>query len=750
MKLFTKTLLFFIGVIAFQSVLTTAIVSRITSRADLADAQRDLEGEAAILFDSFNSWKRQLWISLMGLRADPRFLNLLSTLQSGALDAGSRRVLQETAMIARADCIALRRGAPFGVELVPAGYGTLGLADFRGLAREKPGSYIDFKILGGTLCMIGVTRVEGSGVGADVFLLKRIDPEFCGQLTLNRKSLAAVFAGTRCLTGSIPVELSEALAPAGETQGAYSESYNRKAGSARYNVAAQWTGRLYPASGAGGREESAGEDLFLLTFISNDPFIQRTFQVTSALLMVSVACALITIVLSLFLSRNITHPIDDLLAAMERLRTGRYDDRLAPRGGHEIRRLFKGFDSMALELTQSRAAMQEHVRETLLLKEYNEKIVNSIGAGIAIIGPGLVLENANRAFRDAFAVDAGRVSGARLDELGIDIVDESVKSAIAEVLSADREEFSKITRGRGGRVFELKLYPFLHPHGCVLQVEDVTARTELQHKIFQAEKLSTVSMLSAGMAHEINNPLGSILTNVQNLIADEEAGEAGVPATTGNGGTPGEVRPPGEHRGGPDSEAHAPGAHRDSRIVSLKWIEQETRRIARIVRELLNFSSPEAGHEHGADVNAVVEDAARLLGYSLTRETQVRIDTRLARGLPPTAVSPDELKQVVINLVKNSVEAVAGRGRILVCTRRAAAGGIALSVSDSGAGIPASLIPRIFDPFFTTKGNGTGTGLGLSVVYGIVTKYGGSIGVKSREGRGTRIVVVLPEEGAKR
>jgi signal transduction histidine kinase len=116
----------------------------------------------------------------------------------------------------------------------------------------------------------------------------------------------------------------------------------------------------------------------------------------------------------------------------------------------------------------------------------------------------------------------------------------------------------------------------------------------------------------------------------------------------------------------------------------------------------------------------------------------------LAPELPQSVVSTDELKQVVINLLRNSIQAIPGRGRILISTRPLDAGGVGLSVADTGTGIPKEIIPRIFDPFFTTKANREGTGLGLSVVYGIVSKYHGTIDVKSREGRGTRMSLHLP------
>jgi signal transduction histidine kinase len=147
-------------------------------------------------------------------------------------------------------------------------------------------------------------------------------------------------------------------------------------------------------------------------------------------------------------------------------------------------------------------------------------------------------------------------------------------------------------------------------------------------------------------------------------------------------------------------------------------------------------------------VNRVVTETIGLLSHSLEQDKRIRVRSRLARSLPLTTVSSDELKQVVLNLVTNAIQAIDGQGRVLICTRwRERDRRISLSISDTGRGIPKEVMPRIFDPFFTTKGNGAGTGLGLSVVYGIVTKYGGTITVHSREGKGTRVALALPAQG---
>jgi PAS domain S-box-containing protein len=697
MRLFYKTLLFFVGVIAFQSALTILLVSGLTRRSSLAEARRELADEAAIIYESFNSWKRQMWASLIGIGNDRRLARSLDP------SAATSPRLQEAILVAKVDCLILKRPGAQILEVLPSGYLTFTAADLGALQRVKPHPYLELRILHGTLCLVGVTLIPLSGSRhLEAYLIKRLDQEFCAQLTLNRKSRVVLLLGQRELAASGPPP-----APAFDPRAmpsSYLERYNQRLGGERLNLAFQRIGRL--------EQQEQGEELFLGTFLSNEPYNRRILQAGQGVLLISAAGALATCLLSLYLSRNITHPIASLLSAMQRLKAGAYDTRVGTRGGYEIRRLFGGFNDMAEKLAGSRAALQDNLQETLLLKEYNEKIINSIRAGIAIVDRDLRVEKANRAFQGCFGLDGREVLGARLESLGIDLVDAPLLERIRSILSGQQDSFAEVKRSAGGRVFELKLYPFFSPgaghpqaSGCILMAEDVSAKTELEQKIFQAEKLSSISMLSAGMAHEINNPLSSILTNVQNLL-EEEPGSA--------------------------------------RRVSLKWIEQETRRIARLVQELLNFASAGSPQPGGCALNPVVEQTVGLLSRSLPEG--IRIDTRLAADLPPSAASADELKQVVLNLVKNSIQAIDGQGRILVRTcldRRD--GGLSLVVSDTGRGMPRELIPRIFDPFFTTKDGGTG--LGLSVVYGIVTKYGGALTVRSREGRGTRIALSLPSPG---
>ena len=725
MKLFTKTLLFFVGVLAVQAVLCVLLVTNVTHRADLADAGLELEGEASILADGFYSWKRQIWISLIGITNDKRLGTLLAASHGRPTQEVLTGALKGFVFTSKVDVMVVLDSRAGVLDVIPVTYNTFNMADLWELSNSKDQPYLELRLIRGALCLVGVTRVaDARGSFRDLFLIKRLDQEFCSQLTLNRKSQVGLFLGPRFLVGSFPLGLPPADFTVGPMTGVYQERYDQKAGGERLNIAFQWAGTVATDSGV---DPPGGSELYLATFLSNAPYAERSMQTSRAVLLVSVAAVLIAIVLSLFLSRNITNPISALLAGMEGLKAGAFETRVGPvspagtpfprlsgrvqRGGFEIDKLFRGFDEMAHELAQDKREMQEYIHETLVLKEYNEKIISSIKAGIAIVNRELVVEKANGTFLETFAPGGRTVIGVPLTGLDIDIVDGALVEKVMAVLRSGTASFSD-TKRSGGGVFEIKLYPFISPDGsrdasgCVFVAEDISARTELERKIFQAEKLSSISMLTAGMAHEINNPLGSILTNVQNLIAEEE---------------------------------------NPARRVSMKLIEQETRRIARIVQELLNFSSGDSRTGLGSEVNGVIRDVIGLVENSFPCEDRIRISTRLADGLPLCELSPDELKQVAINLIKNAVQAITGPGRVRVSTRfEAARRKISLTVADTGTGIPKEIVPRIFDPFFTTKANGVGTGLGLSVVYGIVTKHAGTIGVKTREGSGTRITLSLP------
>jgi signal transduction histidine kinase len=228
------------------------------------------------------------------------------------------------------------------------------------------------------------------------------------------------------------------------------------------------------------------------------------------------------------------------------------------------------------------------------------------------------------------------------------------------------------------------------------------ARAELD----RAERLATVGRLAAGIAHEVGNPLGAIGGYAE--LALDRAGRAGAPAELED---------------------------------FLRRILEETRRIDAIVRDLLDFARPLPPVLAPVQLAGPVDAALRLARVQ-PRFRDVAVEASLPAGLPPVLADERRLAQVLLNLLLNAADAMAGGGRVTV-RARAAGGAVEVDVEDTGPGIAAEHLPHVFEPFFTTKGPGRGTGLGLSVCHGIVTSFGGAITVASSPG-GARFVLRLP------
>jgi len=236
--------------------------------------------------------------------------------------------------------------------------------------------------------------------------------------------------------------------------------------------------------------------------------------------------------------------------------------------------------------------------------------------------------------------------------------------------------------------------------------EDVTAWRQAQQRLAQSEKLAAVGQLAAGVMHEINNPLATILACSEALAL----------------------------RFGEQDEY-------------LKIIDTEVQRCRRIVEGLLDFSRPnkQSGHKAPADINAIIEQTLFLLKHH-ERFKWLTIERELEAGLPQFPADAERLVQCFMALMLNAMDAMNSRGVLTVRTRRnpQRSDEILAEFIDTGTGIRQEDLPKIFEPFFTTKPQGRGTGLGLSVTYGIVEEHRGRIEVESQMGVGTNFKVFLP------
>jgi PAS domain S-box-containing protein len=245
-------------------------------------------------------------------------------------------------------------------------------------------------------------------------------------------------------------------------------------------------------------------------------------------------------------------------------------------------------------------------------------------------------------------------------------------------------------------------------------ITDITERKRVEAQLqrqrevlYQNEKLAALGTMAAGIAHEMNNPLGIITTRIEVMLLDAE-----------QQALPGQV------------------------LDDLQVLHRASQRVARIAASLRSFARHSPGDRVPLDLNTVVDESVQLLQKPLAADN-IQIVTSLDRTLPTILGDASTLHQVLMNLLTNAREAMPGGGQIRLETGPAERPGwIRLLVADTGAGIPAEEISKIFDPFFTTKR--TGTGLGLSVSYGIIQEHGGTVDVQSRPGAGTSFIISFP------
>ncbi|HEV8616814.1 MAG TPA: PAS domain S-box protein [Methylomirabilota bacterium] len=237
-------------------------------------------------------------------------------------------------------------------------------------------------------------------------------------------------------------------------------------------------------------------------------------------------------------------------------------------------------------------------------------------------------------------------------------------------------------------------------------VSDITQRLAVERATRQSERLAAVGELAAGIAHEVNNPVGIMSSRIELMLIEAE--EHGLPATV---------------------------------VEDLRVLHRQTMRVTDIAAKLLTFAREGPSSRQLVDLNAVVQDALALVEKQLERDG-IRIDCRLASGIPHVLGHANALQQVVLNLVTNAGQALGDHGAIRIVTAAADPERVTLEVADDGPGISPAVLAHVFDPFFTTKSSGTG--LGLSVTYGIVREHGGTIDVRSEPGRGTTFIIALP------
>lgn len=385
----------------------------------------------------------------------------------------------------------------------------------------------------------------------------------------------------------------------------------------------------------------------------------------------------------------------------------------------EILRTVSGYVAVAIENSLLYQEQQERASELKLLKEFNESIIESINVGLLAVDLDGRVTRLNSALEHILDLRRDAAIGKRVEELFSDDFADTLWQVLGESgwrLKQIRNIYKLHTATLANRslVVNIALAPLqdgLGQTGALVVLEDVTARISLEEQLQQREKLSSIGLLAAGVAHEVNTPLTGVSSYTQMLL-------------------------------GMLSE-------NDPKHALLQKVRTQAERATNIVNNLLNFSRTGSATEFGElDIIRVLDDTLQLLEPQM-RRSQIEIvknydlDSRFVHG------NAGKLQQVFTNLLLNARDAIPDGGRIKLSTGRDDDGEINVEVSDTGIGIAPENVAKIYDPFFTTKGVGRGTGLGLAVSYGIVQEHAGHISVESTPGKGTAFRITLPAAKAR-
>ncbi len=378
----------------------------------------------------------------------------------------------------------------------------------------------------------------------------------------------------------------------------------------------------------------------------------------------------------------------------------------------ELLESLASYIGIALHSASLYSRLEAQVAEFERLKEFNENIVESINVGILAVDLEDRIESWNAQMEAMYALSRKEAIGQPLAAV--------FPTEFIEAFDRFRNEsgvhhlykFRLTTMAGESRTANIAVAPLLSRDfvavGRIVLVDDITERVSLEAQLSQADKLSSIGLLAAGVAHEINTPL-AVISSYAQMLTKQMKGDARL--------TP-----------------------------LLERITQQTFRASEIANGLLNFSRTSTTEFRETDLNQVIRDTLTLVEHQM-KTARIAVQTDLDEQLPRIHGNPGKLQQVFLNLLLNAKDAMPQGGELRV--RTAANGHVEAIIADSGAGIAPEYLKRIYDPFFTTKtapkpGERRGTGLGLSVSYGIIQEHAGKIHVESTVGAGTTFHLEFP------
>lgn len=381
----------------------------------------------------------------------------------------------------------------------------------------------------------------------------------------------------------------------------------------------------------------------------------------------------------------------------------------------DILKTISGYIAVAIENSLLYQQQKQQTEELSLLKEFNESIVESINVGLLAVNEDGKITRCNSTFEEMMSLTRDEVVGNLVEE----VFDEGFAYNLGNILGRTKWHLTEIrnayklhTKDSRGKslILNVAVAPLRSVSnsqtGAIVVLENVSSRVKLEETLQQSEKLSSIGLLAAGVAHEVNTPLTGVSSYTQMLLGM-------IPDT-------------------------------DPKHALLQKMQRQTDRATNIVSNLLNFSRiGSVSDSSEVDINRLLDDSLQLLEPQL-RKSNIDVAKIYSEELPPMYGNAGKLQQVFTNLILNARDAMFGGGKITLRTMLVGEDEIHIEVTDTGEGVSPENLGKIFDPFFTTKGVGNGTGLGLAVSYGIVQEHGGTIEAFSSKGSGTTFSLSFP------
>jgi two-component system, NtrC family, sensor kinase len=485
---------------------------------------------------------------------------------------------------------------------------------------------------------------------------------------------------------------------------------------------------------------SSGMKWFTFAWQSSD----EVFAPTQKLLMSISAAGFVSVLLiALFgslASNKIVRPIRQLQSATARIGRGEEVEPLKIPTGDEIESLANEINLMNSLLKKAFSGLEEKVeektKEVRSLQEYTESILMSVPDILVIFSEELETEHVNKAFEKLTGVSASKAYAKTLTTMGLEFNDQwqSVMDELNAYSKGTGEvstQKARVTLGNqgprdplapksagpsweaknivtfGNRVFAYQFFDVAitvqKKRRIGLLMKEITEQKSLQDQLTMAEKLSGLGTLTAGIAHEMNNPLFSIMGLSETILEEKD---------------PEKIK------------------------IYSKKILDKSKHMASIILNMAGYSRSGETDEIGdVDLNERLDGSIEMaLMASYTDD--IELEKNYSQQAQIKA-KPEEIQQIYLNIIRNSVQAMEGKGKLTITSSRGN-GRVVTTIQDTGPGIPQEYLSKIFDPFFTTKDQGKGTGLGLNIVHRLVEKYGGSISVESTVGEGTTFTISFP------